>query len=97
MSKYVVLLKYTEKGIADISESADRAETFRAAAAKTGVTVENQFWTIGPYDGVLILNAPDETAAAAVVLELAKNGNVSTCMLRAFDADQFKAVISKMT
>ena len=95
MSKHVVLVKFTEKGLANIKQSPDRSEAFIAAAAKAGVIVETTLWTTGPHDGLLVLDAPDETTAAGVVLGLAKAGSVSTCMLRAFDRDEFKTVLAK--
>src|SRR5229473_2492554 len=61
--RYVTLLRFTEQGIKQLNKSLDRAESFRAAAAKAGVNVEAQYWTTGPYDGVLILSANDETNA----------------------------------
>lgn len=96
MCKYVVLLKFTEKGLGGIAESVNRADSFHTAAAAAGCTVEARYWTIGPYDGVLVLNAPDEEAAAALVLSLTKAGNVSTCMLRAFEDDEFWRVLRMM-
>lgn len=96
MSKHVVLMKFTEQGLANIQQSPDRASAFRAAAEKAGVEVEAQLWTAGSYDAILILNAPDEATAAGMVLGLSKAGNVSTCMLQAFDAHEFKIVLSKM-
>lgn len=97
MSKHVVLLKFTEKGIAGINQSVERANAFRAAAERAGVKIEMQLWTAGPYDGLLVLEAPNEEIAAGVVIGLGKQGNVSTCMLRAFDTDEFKTVLGKTT
>lgn len=96
MCKYVVLIKFTEKGIGGIAESVNRADGFHSAAAAAGCTVEARFWTLGPYDGVLILSAPDEETAAALVLSLTKAGNVTTCMLRAFEDDEFWKVLRMM-
>ncbi len=96
MSKHVVLMKFTEKGIANITQSPDRASAFKAAAEKVGVKIETQLWTAGPYDALMVLDAHDEAAATGLVLDLGKAGNVSTCMLRAFDADEFKTVLGKM-
>ncbi len=96
MVRYVVLLNFTEKGMAAVKESPNRAESFRAAAAKAGASVEALFWTIGQYDGMIMLNAPDEATAAAVVLELGKGNSVRSCMLRAFDAEEFRNVLGKM-
>ncbi|HUU84529.1 MAG TPA: GYD domain-containing protein [Phycisphaerae bacterium] len=97
MCKYVVLLKFTEQGIANVGESLDRAEAFKDAAARAGATVEGQYWTTGPYDGVVILNAPDEATAAGLVLKLGQDTNVTTCMLRTFGSGELKNVLGKMS
>ncbi len=96
MSKHVVLMKFTEKGMANIRQSPDRASAFQATAEKAGVKIETQLWTAGPYDALMVLDAPDEATVTGLVLGLGKAGNVSTCMLRAFDADEFKTVLGKM-
>ncbi len=93
MSKHVVLINFTEKGITQIKHSPERAAAFRAQAEKVGATIDTVLWTTGAYDGLLILDAPDDATAASLVLGLAQSGNVSTCMLRAFDAEAFKAVL----
>jgi len=96
MTRYVVLVKFTQQGEAKISDSPQRANAFKDRAAKLGARVEAQYWTVGPYDGVLILSAPDEATAAGLILGLGRDANVATCMLRAFDADEFKTVMGKM-
>jgi len=96
MVRYAVLLNWTEKGVAAVKHSVARAEAFRAAAAKAGVQVEAQYWTVGGYDGLFLLNAPDDLTASAVVLQLGQAGNVRTCMLRAFDQAEFKKILAKV-
>ncbi len=96
MIRYVVLLKFTERGITDISHSPDRAAAFRNSVEKTGGKVEAQLWTLGSHDGVVVFTAPDEATAAGLVFGLGKTDSVSTCMLRAFDAQEFKAVLGKI-
>ena len=96
MTRYVVLLNFTEKGVAAVKESAGRAAAFRAAAARAGATVEALYWTLGPYDGLVVFSAPDEATAAAVMLEAGQGGHVRTSMLRAFDENEFKNVVSKI-
>jgi uncharacterized protein with GYD domain len=96
MVRFVALLKFTDKGIATVKDSPSRAEAFRAAASKAGAVVESQFWTLGEYDGVLVLQAPDEPTAVGLALDLGRHGNVRTCLLRAFDAGEFKGVLNKM-
>lgn len=96
MVRYVMLLKFTDKGIGTIKDSPSRAEAFRAAASKAGAVVESQFWTLGEYDGMVVIQAPDEATAVGLALELGRHGNVRTWMLRAFDAGEFKGILSKM-
>jgi len=97
MLRYIVLLNFTEKGIAEIKESTSRVSAFQSAAAKAGAKVESIFWTVGQYDGVMILSAPDETTAAALVLQLGTKNTVRSSMLRAFDESEFNEVIAKMS
>jgi uncharacterized protein with GYD domain len=96
MVRYVVLLRFTQQGIGDLGDSLERAESFKVAAEKAGAVVEGQYWTTGPYDGVLVLQAPDDATAAALVLRLGRDTNVTTCMLRTFGAGEFREVVGKM-
>lgn len=95
MARYVSLLRFTPQGVQNIKKSPARAAAFRKAAEKAGVKVEAQFWTTGAYDGVLILSAANETKALSVIAALAASGNVSTQSLQAFDAKEFKAIVSR--
>lgn len=97
MSKHVVLWKYTEKGVAQVQQSPDRAEAFIAAARKLGVKVETFLWTVGPYDGVAILDAPDDESVSALALSTVKLGNITTCTSRAFDAAEFRKLVARVT
>lgn len=96
MVTHIVLVNYTAKGIEHIKESPNRAATFVETARRSGVEVEGLFWTSGNYDGVLLLRAPDEEAAAAVTLSLGRGGYVHTKTLRAFDKTGIQAVLDKL-
>ncbi len=94
MTRFVVLINFSETGFSNIAKSPSRAEQFRAAAEKEGAKIESVLWTVGPYDGVFVISAPDEKTAAALVLRLRRDGFVRTTMLRAFDADEFGEVLA---
>lgn len=96
MIRYMVLLNFTESGISHTSASLDRVDGFKKRAGEVGAKVECVYWTLGQYDGMFVLSAPDEATAAALVLELGKGHNVKTSMSRAFDAAEFKGVVDKM-
>ena len=93
MVKYVSLLRFTEKGSAGIKDSTQRAESFNLALAGTGVEVVGQYWTMGGYDGVLILEAESEEKILHYLSELSATGAVQPETMRAFDADEFNAIV----
>ena len=92
MTKYLVLLRFTEQGARNIKDSASRAHAFKDEAKKAGVKVEGQYWTVGAYDGALILSADDESHILSTLTGLAAKGNVRTETLRAFDEHEFAAL-----
>ena len=85
MVTFIALLDYTDQGIRNIKDSPHRADQFNQLAEQAGARVVQQYWTIGSHDGVLILEAPDDTIAASVLLALGASGNVRTTTLRAFE------------
>ena len=91
MARYITLIRFTDQGTGNIKKSTARAEAFRKAAGKAGVTVETQLWTVGACDGVLILTG-EEKKVLRCLTQLAALGNVRTETLQAFDAREFKAV-----
>jgi uncharacterized protein with GYD domain len=65
-------------------------------AQKAGVTVKDIYWTLGTYDGVVLFEAPNEEAVAALGLELGALGNVRTQTVRAFSLDEMNGVLGKL-
>jgi uncharacterized protein with GYD domain len=65
-------------------------------AKKTGVTVKDVYWTLGQYDVVTIVEAPDDAAVTAMLLSTGALGNVRTTCMRAFDADEMTKVMAKV-
>ena len=92
MARYVSLIRFTDQGARALKKSAACAMGFRKAAEKAGITVEAQFWTAGSCDGVIILSG-DEKKILRCLAQLAALGNVRTETLRAFNAEEFKAIV----
>ena len=92
MARYMTLIRFTEQGARSLQKSAARASAFHKAADKAGVKVEAQLWTAGSCDGVLILSG-EETKIFRCLAQLGALGNVHTETMRAFDADEFKAIV----
>jgi len=93
MSHYIALLRFTQKGAENIKESPKRAHHFNALAKKAGVKVEAQYWTIGAYDGVIIIRADTEKKALHLLTLLAAAGNVRTKTLQAFTDKEFAKIV----
>lgn len=92
MARYMTLLKFTAQGVRGIKNSPSRSDDFRKACRKAGVTVETLLWTVGAYDGVLIISAEDDQQALRMIVRLAAQGNVQTETLKALDAKEFASV-----
>ena len=92
MARYVSLIRFTDQGASALKKSATRAAGFSKAAGKAGITVEAQLWTAGSCDGVLILSG-EEQKILRCLADLVELGNVRTETLRAFDAEEFKAIV----
>jgi len=95
MATFIALIDFTEQGIRSIQDSPSRADAFADLAGKLGVTVKDVYWTTGDHDGVLIVEAPDDQAAAALFLTLGRRGNVRTRTLRAFERSEFEAILAR--
>ncbi len=94
MARYVSLLKFTEKGSAELKESTNRAHEFDALAKQSGVTVEGQYWSMGCCDGILILQADTEAKILRLLTELTSRGNVRSESLQAFTDKEFDAIVN---
>ncbi|MET7860037.1 GYD domain-containing protein [Streptomyces sp. NPDC005318] len=95
MPTYVTLLNWTDQGVRNYKDTAKRAEAFAAAAQNLGAKLLNIYWTVGPYDLVAIVEAPDDETATATLLQLGGVGNVRTTSLRAFGQEEMDRIIAK--
>lgn len=95
MAKYISLLRFTEQGVKNIKKSTSRAHSFDKAAEKAGVKIVGQYWTLGAYDGVLIISAETEEKALHWLTELAAAGNVRTESMQAFVDTEFDRIVGR--
>ena len=58
--------------------------------------VKDIYWTQGQYDSVIILDAPDDASATALLMSLGKLGNIRTQTLRAFTAAELAPILDKV-
>lgn len=95
MQTYVALLNWTDKGIQDYPETTQRADAFSGMVEKFGGHVVSLFWTVGAYDLVAVVEAPDAETITAALLRLGALGNVRTTTMRAFRQDEMTGIVAK--
>ena len=96
MAAYVSLVSWTDKGIAAYRDTIARADAAQAAAVKLGGRIASIWWTIGPYDLVVLTEFPDDESATAFALALGAAGNIRTTTMRAFGAGEMSSIIAKI-
>jgi uncharacterized protein with GYD domain len=96
MAKYISLVKYTAKGIENIKESPNRLDAFKRLCESMGATVDGFYLTMGRYDMVVVVDAPDPETIAKILLTTTSGGAVSTETLSAFAEVEYRKVISEL-
>jgi uncharacterized protein with GYD domain len=96
MAQYVMLLKFTDQGIRNVKDTTKRAAAFKEMAGKMGAKLISHLWTMGQYDLVLHVEAPDDETIAAVSVKLGSLGNVSIQTLRGFTAGEVDKILQKI-
>ena len=96
MAKYVSLLQFTDQGIRNVRDSITRAAAATAEAEKMGANVTDAFWTMGAYDVVLLLDAPDDETISAFSLKVGSLGNVKSQTMRAFRREEMESILAKI-
>jgi len=96
VAQYIILVNWTEQGVSQVKDTVQRSERVRQAAQQLGGDMSAIYWTIGRYDVVAIIEAPDDQTAAAIGLRAAGTGAVRTETLRAFTADEMTGILAKL-
>lgn len=96
MPRYVILLNWTDTGVANVKGTVNRYHAAKEMLESKGGSFEAIAWTIGPYDLVSIVDVPDEETGAAFNLQLAASGNLRSVTMRAFTEEEMSGIIKKM-
>jgi uncharacterized protein with GYD domain len=96
MPTYISLLRYTEKGISEIKDSSKRRRAAAKNIAALGGKLVSTYLTLGRYDLVAVMEAPDDETAARIALVTGQQGYVSTETLRAFPEAEYDRLIKSL-
>ena len=96
MPGYVMLMKWTSKGVADLKGVPERVKRNKEAMQKAGGKIVGVWFTMGEYDLLAIGDFPNDQAASAFALSVASQGNVTTTTMRALSEAEFAEVVAKL-
>jgi uncharacterized protein with GYD domain len=89
MATYIMLTKLTSDGVKSLKNNPGRVHEVNKEVEQIGVKVVNQWATLGEYDFVSVIEAPDEATMAKLSVEMGSRGTVSNETLVAIPADEF--------
>ncbi len=95
MPTYILLSNLTEEGWRTIRERPQRIKEVNKEIESYGAKVVAQYATLGPYDFVNIVEAPDNKTIARVSVELGSRGTIQIESLPAIPLEEFITAIKK--
>ncbi|MGH2405434.1 MAG: GYD domain-containing protein [bacterium] len=93
MPLYVTLGNWTDQGVRTVKDTMKRADAFVAAAEKLNCKVREIVWTMGAYDIVAMVEAPNDQVASQLALGTGMGGNVRTLTMRAYQKGEMEKII----
>lgn len=88
MPTYVMLTNLTPEGVRTLKNNPGRVAEVNKEVEQIGAKVLQQYATLGQYDFVTIVEAPDEQTMAKVSIELGSRGTMTSQTLSAMPADE---------
>jgi len=93
MPTYIMLTKLTPDGVQTIKNNPSRIREVNREVEQLGASVKAQWATLGEFDFVNVVEAPDELTMARVSLELGSRGTSRYETLTAIPIDDFIGAI----
>ncbi|HEY2637672.1 MAG TPA: GYD domain-containing protein [Solirubrobacteraceae bacterium] len=91
MPTYIMLSTLTPEGVQTVKNNPQRIREVNTEVEQLGATVHSQWATLGQFDFVSIVEAPDEKTISRVSLELGSRGTGRFETLTAIPIDDFIA------
>jgi uncharacterized protein with GYD domain len=93
MPTYVMLTQLTPEGVQTVKNNPNRIKEVNKEIESLGASVKAQWATLGQYDFVNVVEAPDEATMARVSMELGSRGTARYESLAAIPIDEFIAAL----
>ncbi len=96
MARYVLLSRFTQQGAQNIKDGPARLEAVKETLQGLGAELKDFYLTLGEYDAVVVVEAPDDETVATASLAIGSLGNVRIETLRAFTEDEYGQIVSTL-
>ena len=94
MPTYILLTTLTAQGVQTLKSNPERLREVNRDVEELGAKVIHQWATLGPFDFVNVIEAPDTATVARVSVALAARGSTRVQTLPALTIDDFVATLS---
>jgi uncharacterized protein with GYD domain len=84
-----MLTNLTSNGVRTLKDNPARVSEVNKEVEQLGIKVVSQWATLGEYDFVSVVEAPDETTMAKVSVELGSRGTTTNQTMVAIPAEEF--------
>lgn len=96
MATYIGLLNWTDEGIRNVKDSPSRLDGAKAAIKAAGGEMTSFYMTMGQYDMVGVIEAPDDATFAKIMLAISSQGTIRSATLKAFSEDEYKKIVGSL-
>lgn len=92
----VILWNWTDQGIRAVKDSPKWLASFKTDLEKAGGKLIDEYYTMGQYDGVVIVEAPGDETIMSILLSDASKGNFRSVTLKAFPMEEAGKIIERL-
>jgi uncharacterized protein with GYD domain len=89
MAVFIMLTRLNSNGVKTLKDNPGRVHEVNREVEQLGVKVLHQWATLGEYDFVSVVEAPDERTMAKVSVELGSRGTTTNQTMSAIPAEEF--------
>jgi len=93
VATYILLSSLTAQGVQTLKSNPDRLREVNNDIQELGAQVVHQWATLGEYDFINVVEAPDSATIARVSVSLAARGSTKIRTLTALTIDEFLAAL----
>ena len=94
MPVYIMLTSLTAQGVQTLKSNPEQLREVNRDVEELGAKVLHQWATLGPFDFVNVVEAPDATTIARVSVALGARGSAKLQTLIALEIEEFTTALS---